>query len=463
MPIETHLIKALPLSYRNAEIEEIARRLRAGDSCSVVGVSGMAKSNLFRHLVQPEVHHHYMGDDWRNYLPIAVDCHGLGKITADVTMAFLLERLIIALQQHGIGEEIISTVEQLRGDAVNSKDPRSWQQALTGAIAAVMSDPNRHLFVLFDQFDEVYKTLDPQFFINLRSLRDEYKYRISYVVFTRDELPHLSEGLECEEFYELFSSGVLGLGPYNRQDALLLLDRVASRYGQRLAAKTSDQLIELTGGHPGLLKAACLDTLDNNRIDPEECVLGVDSLLAIDGVHTECVKLWQSISGEEQNALHRLAAGSSAKLLNAELARRLRLKGLVLTQDSGVLPFCPLITTYARDRRTSRPPQTRISAGPIRIDTAGEVWVEGQQVVPSLSLKELMLLEYLCLEPGRLRTKDEIIAVVYPDEYRTGYTVSDDALGAIVKRLRSRIEHFSGGRNYVGTVRGKGYRLNVAD
>ena len=67
--------------------------------------------------------------------------------------------------------------------------------------------------------------------------------------------------------------------------------------------------------------------------------------------------------------------------------------------------------------------------------------------------------EYLCLSPGRLRTKDEIIAAAYPDEYRTGAGVSDDALNAFVKRLRDRLESYSGFGDKIVTVRGRGYRL----
>ena len=87
--------------------------------------------------------------------------------------------------------------------------------------------------------------------------------------------------------------------------------------------------------------------------------------------------------------------------------------------------------------------------------------MRGNLLAPSLSKKELLLLQYLCLEPGRLRNKDEILAVVYPDEYQVGGTVTDDAITALIKRLRERLQQFSAGANYITTVRGKGYRLEL--
>ena len=68
----------LPLSYRNREVSDIMRAIRAGDSCSIVGVSGMAKSNLFRHLLNLEMRQHYLGDGWQTYIFLDADSHALG-------------------------------------------------------------------------------------------------------------------------------------------------------------------------------------------------------------------------------------------------------------------------------------------------------------------------------------------------------------------------------------------------
>jgi len=78
-----------------------------------------------------------------------------------------------------------------------------------------------------------------------------------------------------------------------------------------------------------------------------------------------------------------------------------------------------------------------------------------------LTKKELLLLEYLCLEPGRLRSRDEIVAVVYPEEYQVGNSPSDDALNALVKRLREHLEKIARRGHYIVTMRGKGYRLDI--
>lgn len=439
----------------------IARYIRAGDSCSIIGISGMGKSNLFRHLCSSQTRQYYLGSEWRKYFFLHADSHALGELSERAIYDLLLRCLTTECQQQDVEQHILTRLEQLHQQVLPTTDQLIWQRSFVQAVQLVMnSDPARHLVLIFDEFDSIYKTLNPRFFTTLRSVRDEYKYRISYLVLTREELPYINSTLEHEEFYELFSSNLIGLAAYSHDDALLLLTQISERYGHVLPAEVCERLIALTGGHPGLLKAAYMALLNGNTNLPENNDDAANMLLEVKDIHNECVKLWKSITGDEQEALRALTGSSMGGVPDEEINRRLRLKNLTRPQNGKLWLFCHLFAKHVSQQRTSRTPGIKIQAGPIRIDTAGEVWIDGQQAAP-LSKKELLLLEYLCMEPGRLRTKDEIVAVVYPDEYRIGATPSDDALNALVKRLRAHLEQFSHGRNYIATIRGKGYRLDI--
>ncbi|HXW00348.1 MAG TPA: hypothetical protein VEC93_18155, partial [Anaerolineae bacterium] len=63
----------LPTTYRQAEVNQILTALQAGDSCSVVGVGSVGKSNLLRFLGQDEVRQAYLGEAWQTYLFVYVD------------------------------------------------------------------------------------------------------------------------------------------------------------------------------------------------------------------------------------------------------------------------------------------------------------------------------------------------------------------------------------------------------
>lgn len=152
--------------------------------------------------------------------------------------------------------------------------------------------------------------------------------------------------------------------------------------------------------------------------------------------------------------------GAHESELEAKTVRRLKLKNL-LTNRSDLPTLCPIFTKYVSGIKMDSRAETKIQAGPIRIDSAGEVRINGRPIIPPLTKKEFLLLEYFCLEPGRLCSRDEIIAVVYPDDYKAGDTPSDEALNALIRRLRERIEQFSKGRCRIATIRGKGYRLEI--
>jgi Transcriptional regulatory protein, C terminal len=452
----------LPLTYRKNEIGEVvAPCLRAGDSCSVVGVSGMAKSNLFRHLLDPGVRRHFLGGRWRDFLFVAADLNALGRVSEEAVYELLTGSLPDPPRRGGRDETAGGARAKRRQTPPVGGDAGPALRFNRAVRSLLSGSASRRLVVLLDQFDEAYRALPPYVFANLRAVRDEHKYRVSYVLFTREELPYLNRAPECEEFYELLSANVLGLGPYERSDALTLVERVSERYGRRLPRGAAGQLLALSGGHPGILKAACMSLL-RGRVElrgaRDEAAA---ALLGVDDVRGECEKVWRSISAEERRGIRGLCSAGPAWKFDAETERRLRLKHLLDTRGGGAISVGPVFMAYVSALKDAPSAETLVQAGPIRIDTSGETWVGESRLAPPLTKMESLLLAYLCREPGRLRTREEIITAVYPDVYASGGTVSDDAINALVRRLRERVETPSGGQCRITTARGKGYRLEI--
>src|SRR5436190_3410051 len=147
--------KTLPMTYRQALIEKIVWCLRAGDSCSLVGVSGMAKRNLFRHLMTMDIRQHYLGDDVQNYLFLATDSHALSELSERAAYELLAERLLNECELHLIDPDVIEYVAGIVQFIHQSADLASCRRVFSHAVSAVLdSDPDMHLIGLFDQFDE---------------------------------------------------------------------------------------------------------------------------------------------------------------------------------------------------------------------------------------------------------------------------------------------------------------------
>ncbi len=77
-----------------------------------------------------------------------------------------------------------------------------------------------------------------------------------------------------------------------------------------------------------------------------------------------------------------------------------------------------------------------------------------------LTLHEFRLLQALMARPGKVFTRDELIAVLYPREEAT---VVDRVVDVHIGKLRQKIEKDPAAPRYILTVRGIGYRLAEKD
>jgi len=89
---------------------------------------------------------------------------------------------------------------------------------------------------------------------------------------------------------------------------------------------------------------------------------------------------------------------------------------------------------------------------------ARQVWVNQQQVAPSLSAQQFKLLWLLYEKQGQVIARSELVAVVWGEEQMAG--VSDQALDALIRRLRDRLAVLDPSHQYIDTVRGHGVRLD---
>ena len=86
------------------------------------------------------------------------------------------------------------------------------------------------------------------------------------------------------------------------------------------------------------------------------------------------------------------------------------------------------------------------------------VWIDQQEVLPPLSVPQFRLLETLFDSQGNVVPRHELVGAVWGDNQAVG--VSEQALDALVRRLRDRLAEFDPNHVYIVTVRGYGLRLD---
>ena len=87
-----------------------------------------------------------------------------------------------------------------------------------------------------------------------------------------------------------------------------------------------------------------------------------------------------------------------------------------------------------------------------------QVWVNQQQMVPPLSAQQYKLLWMLYENQGQVISRSDLVSAVWGEEQMAG--VSDQALDALIRRLRDRVAALDPTHQYIDSVRGHGVRLD---
>ena len=92
------------------------------------------------------------------------------------------------------------------------------------------------------------------------------------------------------------------------------------------------------------------------------------------------------------------------------------------------------------------------------VPQAHRVLIGEDEIEPPLSPPQYRLLELLYRNPDRVVSRDEVAEFVWPGTMRVG--VSNQAIDALVRRVRDRLAEVDPDHAYVVTVRGHGFRLD---
>jgi hypothetical protein len=118
------------------------------------------------------------------------------------------------------------------------------------------------------------------------------------------------------------------------------------------------------------------------------------------------------------------------------------------------------VSTDATLPLDATPIEEMIKAGVYRLrleKRSRRVWVMENEILPPLSVSQFKLLEILYEHQGRVVGREMLIQTIWGDEFAVG--VSEQALDALIRRLRDRLAALDSTHNYIVTVRGHGLRL----
>ena len=173
------------------------------------------------------------------------------------------------------------------------------------------------------------------------------------------------------------------------------------------------------------------------------------------------------ISDRQVSRFHARLTPSSAGVMLEDLGSKngtnhngVELTGPVVLQDGDMLGIA-LAQQFIFLTSDATVPLAEGAGRPGRLmmdQKSRRVWVNQQQLVPPLSAQQFKLLWLLYESQGQVIGRADLVAAVWGEEQSAG--VSDQALDALIRRLRDRLASMDPGHQYIDTVRGHGVRLD---
>ncbi len=316
------------MEFRQQEVGLVMDRWRASDSCSLVGVGSVGKSNLLQHLANPDVQAFYMKDvaGGKPFKAIIIDPAMLGPLGGNNTpenepircwagYELMMHRLFLAFYPFDNlppdDARVFYETYQTLQDGSNPLYAYMGLRYFELGLEIFMKQGIQIVF-MFDEFEEMLRQLPVKFFLTLRGLRDASKKQLSFLTFTRSPLPDVIDDLGInplliEPFLELFTDSLVYVGPYNEVDARAMLQDLVRKNNRKYENYALDFLLWASGRYAGLMRSGfrALETLGN--LDANTVMTHNDQLvrdLAMKrSVRMECKTIWTSLTPKERAML----------------------------------------------------------------------------------------------------------------------------------------------------------------
>ncbi|MBI5650562.1 MAG: winged helix-turn-helix domain-containing protein [Chloroflexi bacterium] len=435
---------ALPpgLIGRDDDLEYIRKRARAGECCSLVGISNLGKSAFLRHLCESS----------NDHACVYVDCNAMPERNARAFYVAVWRALADAIATRASNAQTRAReVFDALCAATNATD---LTLAFDEGIALALKHLPHPLVLLLDDFDEAYKHLEAQTFLNLRAFKDRHGASLAYVAATERELARMTTTREQGEFLELCAPRVRFLHFWQADDTRRFCEYFAAREKVTFSADDLKFIHDHADGHPGLTQAICYalgaitGAPQRNAQQDRMIHQAVQKNLATDAnAQSECEKIWDDLDADERDALLDLTRADDAA------AHRLRAKFILREDGDDTIIFSRVFADFVRRQKLMRNPQAR----GIYIDAdAGAVWMDGN-AVEALTDLEYRLLLYLYGRIDRVCDKYSIVKNVWGEEFID--EVDDARVEKLISRVRAKIEPDATKPRYVISVRGRGYKL----
>lgn len=429
-----HFESLYPADSWYEEIEKVLSFIKAGNSAQIISIPGVGRSNIMGLLSynrEARTLHLQENERWFHFVMMNFSEIKKRPLT-DATKYMFLELLDSFEERHM--EEESKYIRAIFEQSLKSNDELVLFQGLRKSIDYLSLEKQYTVVFLFDRFEDYLPMLTPQFFSNLRVLRDRAKYRFSAIFPLSRPLEEIVENELISDYYEFVVGNIVYLPLMNKSILDFRLAYIQKQANKKLSEETINEIIKLTGGVGKLARVSAEALLE----DPDQADLS-EFLLSNGRVKAVLEEVWKYFTPFEQNLIEENKANESSHLVAVGLIKGNRFA-------------LPLLEEFAKK-------QNEAENHKIIFNKESKEIKKGKQIISdSLTSSEYKLLSFLLNNPDRILERDEIINAVWGD-LGTTQGVSEQALDQLIFRVRKKIEENPNSPSYLLTVKGRGVKF----
>lgn len=443
-PLEQRFESLYPPEAFNDQVVKLVRFIKSGNSSQIIGIPGVGRSNLLGLLAyNRKARELHFGKDQINYHFVLLNFSEMrGKDETEI-LKFYFISIMDSLKERSMDEEF-EKAKELFKEALEIPDKQVLLQGLKKLIDFLSLENGLTIIFLIDRFEEYISYLTPEFFTDLRSLRNRAKYKFSIVFSALKPIEELVEPGIYVDFYEFLEGNNIYLPILDEASLKFRVEFLQENASKKLEEKTLNEILTLTAGHGKLTRLsieACLS--ESNEIIGQWDNLS-DFLLSKNKINTLHQELWKCLTPSEQKYF---ISG------NKELKSEYLEKAGLIKDDVLTIPLFSDFIKKESERLSAE------SSKKINFDGNSNEIKQGEIVLSdTLTSSEFKLLKFLIENEEKILTRDEIIENVWKDLSST-LGVSEQALDQLIFRLRKKIEDNPNAPSHIQTVKGRGFKF----
>lgn len=433
-----HFESLYPEGTRLSEIEKILSFVKEGNSCQIVSLPGVGRSNLLGLLAyNKKVRIKHLGENQKSFHFVYLNFSEIRKKPLIEATKFIFLNLVDSLRERKM-QKLYEVANKLFKESLEIKDELVIFSGLKKTIDFLALENNLTVVFLFDRFEDYISVVDSEFFANLRILRNRAKYKFSVLFSLNRPLEEALEPTFLSDFYDFVAGKIVYIPIYDKVGIDFRVSYLEKIIGKKIDKNLLNEVFELTGGHSNLMRLSVESVLSANKAFKNKLELR-RYLLEQKTVRSALFAMWNSLTPSEQSLL-----------ANGKYEDMLFLEKIGLIKEN--LLTISLLSDYIKEKSADIKSNQALS-----LSEAGDI-LKGEIVISDkLTSLEYKLLKFMLINKDRVLEKEEIINAVW-GEQKTTLGVTDQALDQLIFRVRKKIEENPNNPLFIQTVKGRGFK-----